>query len=173
MSEPKNNDHGSELAAKLETLLTPYKSDDEDDDDMSDYSVTVGKETSVQLKNEAFDEDDLQEHKLLMRNSPNLKSLMIGEDDSFFPGRDDDEQWEATGIYLGNHTHLTEIGLGYMGGVMEYNLSAVCKGLARNSSISKLIFTSGSIFDRPRHVEALTPFLRNNNIICLVIRPPN
>ena len=115
MSEPKNNDHGSELAAKLETLLTPYMSDDEDDDDMSDYSVTVGNETSVQLKNEAFDEDNLQEHKLLMRNSPNLKSLMIGEDDSFFPGCDDDEQWEATGIYLGNHTHLTEIGLGYMG----------------------------------------------------------
>lgn len=172
MSEQKKDDHSNGLATQLEALLAPYLSDDEDDD-MPDFSVTVGEETTVRLKNEAYDGDDLKEHILLMRNSPNLKSLMIGEDDSFFPGCYDEKQWEATGIYLGKHTHLTEIGFGYMGGVGDYDFSALCKGLARNSSISKLIFTSNSIFDRPKHVEALTPFLQNNNITCLVIRPPN
>ncbi|KAL7534704.1 hypothetical protein ACHAXR_006038 [Thalassiosira sp. AJA248-18] len=142
ISEEEKNARGGRLAARLESLLAPYLSNDDD----SDFEIDVDEHTTLSLHNEGYDEDDLEKHILLQNNSPNLKSLTIGEDDSFFP-EDEVEQWEATGIYLGNHSYLKQLGFGYVGGVDSYSFSAMCKGLARNSSISKLVLTSHTIFN--------------------------
>jgi len=68
---------------------------------------------------------------------------------------------EATGICLGNHTYLKQLGFVNLLGINRYSFSALYKGLVRNSSISKIILTSESIFDDSYYIDALGPVFQN------------
>lgn len=161
-----------ELVVKIEGLLSPYldKYDIENDDDS--YTFDIDEHTTKKIQNRGYDEDDRNEHLLLMRNSINLKSLLIGEDDAFFPGCDSEADWETTAIYLGNNTNLNAIGFGIVSGVDSFSFQALGKGLARNDSIYKIFFTNESFFDHSKsYVDAMVPFLTKGNITHLSLMP--
>ena len=165
----------TEVVAKIESLLSPYLDEydtiDEHANDDS-YKFDIDEHTTKQIQNRGYDDEDLNEHLLLMRNSINLKSLLIGEDDAFFPGSDIDDEWETTAIYLGNNTNLNAIGFGIVSGVDSFSFQALGKGLVRNESIYKIFFTDGSFFDYCKaYVDAMVPFLTKGNITHLSLMP--
>ena len=163
-----------EVVVKIEGLLSPYLDEYDVDEHTNDDSFTfdIDEHTTKQIRNRGYDDDDRNEHLLLMRNSINLKSLLIGEDDAFFPGSDIDDEWETTAIYLGNNTNLNAIGFGIVSGVDSFSFQALGKGLVRNDSISKIFFTNESFFDYSKaYVDAMVPFLTKGNITHLSLMP--
>jgi len=164
-SDTEQSESNDARALSLEDLLASYLPDSDDDSLSSDSETSIEDTTrALCLKNKAYDPGDREEHILLQNNDPKLTSLAIGEDDAFFPGIDDDDndQWAMAGTCLGNHNHLKELTLGYLGGVEKYAFRMMSKGLARNRSITTLKLCTTSIFNSGYYLELLTPFLKNN-----------
>ena len=151
--------------ALLEELLEEHLTDDEDDDDsfnewMKEYTYDELPNPPPLLKNNGWD-DEFRGHILLQKNDPKLACLSVGEDNQYCPDIYDEKQWGALGTYLGNSEYLTELRLGYFGGVDKLPVIDMCTGLARNRSITRLRVADKSFFEHSHFVH-LVPFVQQN-----------
>lgn len=115
------------------------------------------------------DPEEEEDHVLLQNNDPDLDELWIGAHPGEFVPHPDD--WGRTGEYIGRNTHLDHLHLRYLDyydtGEVEvaaegHQLEALCKGIARNISITKM-----TVFQHPFggiEFTALVPFFKNNTL---------